>query len=51
MWHFLYLKIIQEIIWVFSGLLSDMYYLKQTQEGAPRKELLQKRDKEKGEEW
>ena len=35
----------------FSGLLSDMYYLKQTQEGAPRKELLQKRDKEKGEEW
>ena len=49
MWHFLHFyKLSQEIIWV---LLSDMYQLKQAQEGVPRKKMFQKLDKKKEEEW
>ena len=34
----------------FFELLSDMYYLKQTLAGVPRKKLLQKSNNSKGEE-
>ena len=36
---------------VNANLLADKYQLKQPQEGAPRKKLLQKLDIKEGEEW
>ena len=36
---------------VNANLLADKYQLKQPQEGAPRKKLLQKLDTKEGEEW